>query len=86
MRCPKCGGRDSYVKDTRSAFDDTTIRRRRVCCRCKKPFTTYEIKAVDFRVALAFFEFLRKREGDSGDGKSANFDAEAIKVSPTPVY
>lgn len=73
MRCPKCGGRDSYVKDTRSAFDDTTIRRRRVCCRCKEAFTTFEIKAVDFRVlqrlgdvheafatVLTFFEFLRE--------------------------
>lgn len=40
MKCPSCGYDDSKVIDTRP--DDTSIRRRRECLRCRHRFTTYE--------------------------------------------
>lgn len=42
MRCLFCNFTESKVIDSRSADDDTTIRRRRECLRCGKRFTTYE--------------------------------------------
>lgn len=42
MKCIYCGSPDSKVIDSRSADDDTTIRRRRECVNCGKRFTTYE--------------------------------------------
>ena len=42
MKCIYCGCTDSKVIDSRSAEDDTIIRRRRECINCGKRFTTYE--------------------------------------------
>lgn len=42
MRCPKCGGQDDKVIDSRSSREGATIRRRRECLRCGHRFTTYE--------------------------------------------
>ncbi|MBQ6373707.1 MAG: transcriptional repressor NrdR [Clostridia bacterium] len=42
MRCACCGCTQSRVVDSRQSEDATTIRRRRVCERCGKRFTTYE--------------------------------------------
>lgn len=42
MKCVYCGSPDSKVIDSRSADDDTSIRRRRECIRCGRRFTTYE--------------------------------------------
>lgn len=42
MKCMYCGCPDSKVIDSRSAEDDTIIRRRRECMKCGKRFTTYE--------------------------------------------
>ncbi len=42
MRCFYCGHLESKVVDSRSAEDDTAIRRRRECLNCGKRFTTYE--------------------------------------------
>ena len=42
MRCPTCGGADDKVVDSRTADDDTAIRRRRQCLACGHRFTTYE--------------------------------------------
>ncbi len=42
MRCPKCGHREDKVIDSRSARNDSAIRRRRSCLRCGHRFTTYE--------------------------------------------
>lgn len=42
MKCIYCGCTDSKVIDSRSAEDDTIIRRRRECVNCGKRFTTYE--------------------------------------------
>ena len=42
MRCPFCNHDDDRVLDSRATDDDTAIRRRRVCNRCGKRYTTYE--------------------------------------------
>jgi transcriptional repressor NrdR len=42
MRCPKCGGPDDKVIDSRTSREGSTIRRRRECLRCQNRFTTYE--------------------------------------------
>jgi len=42
MRCPYCGSDNTRVIDSRPADENTSIRRRRVCDRCTKRFTTYE--------------------------------------------
>ena len=42
MKCPYCGNPDTSVVDSRPADDNTAIRRRRVCSRCGRRFTSYE--------------------------------------------
>ena len=42
MRCPFCGCEDTQVKDSRSAEDGSSIRRRRQCTACSARFTTFE--------------------------------------------
>ena len=42
MRCPKCGGDDDKVLDSRAARAGAAIRRRRECLTCGYRFTTYE--------------------------------------------
>jgi transcriptional repressor NrdR len=42
MRCPKCGGQDDKVIDSRASREGATIRRRRECAACGYRFTTYE--------------------------------------------
>jgi hypothetical protein len=45
LACPKCGGLDLDVKDSRAA--NGMIRRRRRCTACSERFTTYEAAADD---------------------------------------
>lgn len=42
MRCPKCGGQEDRVVDSRASREGATIRRRRECVHCNHRFTTYE--------------------------------------------
>lgn len=42
MRCPKCGGPDDKVIDSRASREGRAIRRRRVCLACGHRYTTYE--------------------------------------------
>ncbi|MEO0400030.1 MAG: transcriptional regulator NrdR [Pseudomonadota bacterium] len=42
MRCPFCDCAETQVKDSRSAEDGSTIRRRRQCSACGARFTTFE--------------------------------------------
>ncbi|MBE6648245.1 MAG: transcriptional repressor NrdR [Ruminococcaceae bacterium] len=42
MKCPFCSYDESKVIDSRPGADNTTIRRRRLCPKCGKRFTTYE--------------------------------------------
>src|SRR5438093_2809381 len=51
MRCPKCGGIEDKVIDSRLSKDGFSSRRRRECVRCEHRFTTYEeIERADIRV------------------------------------
>lgn len=43
MKCPVCGFADTKVIDSRPADNDSSIRRRRECLKCKKRFTSYEV-------------------------------------------
>jgi transcriptional repressor NrdR len=42
MRCPKCGGQEDRVVDSRASREGAMIRRRRECTTCNHRFTTYE--------------------------------------------
>ncbi|MBD9219763.1 MAG: transcriptional repressor NrdR [Clostridiales bacterium] len=42
MKCPFCGYEDTKVVDSRAQDDNSVIRRRRLCEKCGKRFTTYE--------------------------------------------
>ncbi len=42
MKCPVCGCTENKVLETRSAEDDSVIKRRRECNNCKTRFTTLE--------------------------------------------
>jgi len=42
MRCPKCGGQEDRVVDSRASREGATIRRRRECTACNHRYTTYE--------------------------------------------
>ena len=42
MKCPFCGYEDTKVVDSRAHDDNSVIRRRRLCEKCGKRFTTYE--------------------------------------------
>ncbi len=67
MKCPYCDSEDTKVIDKR-ASDDKAFRRRRVCEKCEKRFTTYErIEVVPLTVI--------KRDGDRED-----FDRNKIRL------
>ncbi|MCD7957266.1 MAG: transcriptional regulator NrdR [Lachnospiraceae bacterium] len=42
MKCPYCNQDNTRVVDSRPADDGTSIRRRRLCDKCGRRFTTYE--------------------------------------------
>lgn len=42
MKCPFCGNDDTKVIDTRSVNENNSTKRRRICEKCEKRFTTYE--------------------------------------------
>ena len=67
MKCIYCGSADSKVIDSRSAEDDTSIRRRRECVVCGKRFTTYE--TVEYTPI----------SGVKSNGVRQSFDAQKIK-------
>ncbi len=69
MRCPKCGGQDDKVIDSRSSREGAVIRRRRECLQCEHRFTTYEeIEREEF--------FVVKR-----DGRREPFSREKLLTS-----
>lgn len=67
MRCMYCNCTESKVIDSRSADDDTTIRRRRECMGCGRRFTTYE--TIEFSPILVV----------KTDGNRQAFDVGKIK-------
>jgi len=67
MRCPYCASVDTAVIDSREAEERSAIRRRRVCEKCKKRFTTYErIEGIDLKVVKK-------------DGSAQDFDREKLR-------
>lgn len=42
MKCPFCENKDTKVLDTRGCENNSSIKRRRFCEKCKEKFTTYE--------------------------------------------
>ncbi len=42
MKCPYCSFPDTKVIDSRPTEDNEAIRRRRICIKCNRRFTTYE--------------------------------------------
>jgi transcriptional repressor NrdR len=69
MKCIYCGAADCKVIDSRSAEDDTSIRRRRECLVCGKRFTTYE--TVEYTPVFVI----------KSDGTRQVFDSQKIKNS-----
>lgn len=69
MRCPFCGSEDTQVKDSRSAEDGASVRRRRECTACGGRFTTFE------RVQLRELTVVKN------SGKKAPFDREKLARS-----
>lgn len=69
MRCPFCGSEDTQVKDSRSAEDGSSIRRRRQCSACAGRFTTFE------RVQLRELIVLKN------SGRRAPFDRDKLMRS-----
>ena len=66
MKCPYCGAPDTRVVDSRSDDENNTIKRRRVCPKCSKKFTTYEY------VERPTIYVIKK------DGRREPFDADKI--------
>ena len=67
MKCPYCAYPDTSVIDSRETEDSTAIRRRRVCDKCNKRFTTYErVEGLDLKV-------IKK------DGTKEGFSREKLK-------
>lgn len=56
MKCPFCKNMDTGVIESRAMEDDTVIRRRRYCKKCKKRFTTHE------RIELVPLIVIKKNE------------------------
>lgn len=66
MRCPFCGREGTIVKDSRTADDSSSIRRRRECPECGSRFTTFE------RVQLRELVVVKK------NGERTTFDRDKL--------
>ncbi len=69
MRCPFCTSEETQVKDSRSAEDGASVRRRRECSSCGGRFTTFE------RVQLRELVVIKNT------GKKAPFDRDKLARS-----
>lgn len=67
MKCPYCGEGDTRVLDSRQTEEGRVVRRRRVCAKCGKRFTTYE-------TAEASIVMIKKK-----DGRLEQFDRGKIR-------
>ena len=56
MRCTRCGNEETKVLESRLATDGRSIRRRRICRRCDRRYTTYEREE-------EFVFHIKKRDG-----------------------
>jgi len=67
MKCPYCSSKKTRVLDKRSTEELIANRRRRVCLKCGKRFTTYE------RIEIAGLTVIKR------DGRRERFDRNKIK-------
>jgi transcriptional repressor NrdR len=67
MKCPFCDNSDTKVIDSRPTDEGQAVRRRRVCERCGKRFTTYE------KVEEIMFMVVKK------DGSREMFDRSKVR-------
>ena len=67
MKCPKCKKEDISVVDSRDAEESKSIRRRRVCNKCKYRFTTFE------RPEKSNFVVIKK------DGSRERYDRQKVE-------
>lgn len=67
MKCPFCGTSDTSVLESRTVEEGGAIRRRRLCGKCGKRFTTFE------KVKGNFLWVIKK------DGRREPFDREKVK-------
>lgn len=68
MNCLFCKNTDTEVIETRLADEGVTIRRRRVCPKCQKRFTTYE-RSEEFPILV-----IKK------DGKRERFNRDKVRL------
>lgn len=67
MKCPYCATTETNVIDSRVVEDQTAIRRRRVCAKCDKRFTSYErVEGIELKVVKK-------------DGTKEDFTREKLK-------
>ncbi len=66
MKCPYCKHNESKVIDSRPTVNGESIRRRRVCLRCGRRFTTYET------IETSSLMVIKK------DGSRQSFDREKL--------
>ncbi len=66
MKCPYCGFAQDRVVDSRESKEGDSIRRRRVCEKCQRRFTTYE------RIDEIPYMVVKK------DGRRERFDRQKI--------
>jgi transcriptional repressor NrdR len=66
MKCPYCGFSQDRVVDSRESKEADSIRRRRVCERCNRRFTTYE------RIDEIPYMVVKK------DGRRERFDRQKV--------
>lgn len=67
MRCPFCAAEGSEVLESRTVENETAVRRRRMCGKCRKRFTTYE------KVRKSLLWVIKK------DGRREPFDRDKLK-------
>lgn len=67
MKCPFCGFLEDKVLDSRTNKEGTEIRRRRVCLKCSRRFSTREV------IELSYPLVVKK------DGKREPFSTEKIR-------
>ncbi len=67
MKCPYCLNNEIKVIDKRGNAEDTAIRRRRECLKCKRRFTTYE------RIETSNIIVVKK------EGKKEQFNRDKLK-------
>lgn len=68
MKCPKCGGDNDRVIDSRASHDGVAIRRRRECLACQARYNTFERVDDPIRCPVCHDENNRLLDVEIGEG------------------